>query len=199
MASEGVLATLQAGWKAISSLGAAQAVIGGLALSAWNYPRYTRDADVLIVIDHEQIDALIRLLTKAGFHPRHMPPLRMIDGQGIIQFTFQPVYALMPFQFDLLLAESAFHREAVARAVECHLPGTRGPVRVVRPEDLIVIKLLAGRIIDQADAAMLLRENRREIDFERLQQEVINQGLVANYQFIWRDAFPDEPEPVLGG
>ena len=110
MASEGVLATLQAGWQAVSSLGAAQAVIGGLALSAWNYPRYTRDADVLIVI-----------------------------------------------------------------------------------------KLLAGRIIDQADAAMLLRENRREIDFERLQQEVINQGLVANYQFIWRDAFPDEPEPVLGG
>ena len=78
-------------------------------------------------------------------------------------------------------------------------PRDPGPVRVVRPEDLVVIKLLAGRIIDQADAAMLLRENRREIDFERLQQEVINQGLVANYQFIWRDAFPDEPEPVLGG
>jgi len=44
------------------------------------------------------------VLTKAGFQPRHTPPLRFIDGQGIVQFTFQPADALMPFQFDLLLA-----------------------------------------------------------------------------------------------
>jgi len=65
----------------------------------------------------------------------------------------------------------------------------------VRPDDLIVIKLLAGRIIDRADAAMLLRENRDEIDFQRLQMAVRSLELTADYDAIWRDAFPDEPMP----
>ena len=67
----------------------------------------------------------------------------------------------------------------------------------MRPDDLIVIKLLAGRIIDRADAAMLLRENRDEIDFERLQMAVRSLELTADYDAIWRDAFPDEPMPYM--
>jgi hypothetical protein len=33
---------------------------------------------------------IVAALTAAGFRPRHDPPLRVIDGQGIVQFTFQP-------------------------------------------------------------------------------------------------------------
>ena len=58
MASEGVLATLQAGWQALGTCGAERAVIGGLALSAWNHARSTRDADVLTAIDRGRIDEL---------------------------------------------------------------------------------------------------------------------------------------------
>jgi hypothetical protein len=37
MASEGVLATLRGGWNALSGVPAPKAVIGGLALAAWNH------------------------------------------------------------------------------------------------------------------------------------------------------------------
>ena len=40
-----------------------------------------------------------------------------------------------------------------------------GPIDVLNGDDLIMFKLLAGRMIDRADAAMLLRENREAIDF----------------------------------
>lgn len=182
MASEGVLATLRAGWEAIQRVAAPKAVIGGLALSAWNHARYTRDADVLV---------------EAGFHPRHAPPLRLIEGQGIIQFNFQPADALMPFQFDILLATTAFQRESLERAVSRTLPGSDTAVRIVRPDDLIVIKLLAGRIIDQADAAMVLRENREDIDFDRLHRVISTEGLATEYRAIWHDAYPDEQVPDL--
>ena len=99
----------------------------------------------------------------------------MIDGQGILQFTFQPADALMPFQFDVLLATTPFQQEALARAVPRRLPNSDGHVAVVRPDDLVVIKLLAGRIIDRA---MILRENRSDIDFERLQRVILAQGLM---------------------
>lgn len=195
MASEGVLATLRAGWKALSSIAAPKAVIGGLALTAWNHARYTRDADVLMAIEADRVDELVRGLTAAGFHARHAPPLRVIDGQGIVQFTFQPPDALLPFQFDVLLASGDFQREAVDRAVPWPALTDAGDVRVVRPDDLVVIKLLAGRLIDRADAAMLLRENREAIDFVRLHREVAGQGISATYREAWSDAFPSEPLP----
>jgi hypothetical protein len=198
MASEGVLATLRAGWDAIRGVEAAKAVIGGLALSAWNHARYTRDADVLVAIAPEHVDGLIDALVEAGFHPRHAPPLRTIDGQGIIQFTFQPAGTLMPFQFDILLASTDFQRESVRRAVSRPLPGQGTDVRIVQPDDLIVIKLLAGRIIDRADAAMVLRENRNEIDFKRLTGAIRAEGLTDEYRAIWVDAYPGEPLPDLG-
>ena len=198
MASEGVLATLQASWKALAAIDAPKAVIGGLALVAWKHARYTRDADILIAIEPGRIDELIEALTTAGFQPRYTPPLRVVDGQGIAQFIFQPADALMPFQLDLLLVNGDFQRTAVTRAVSWPIRQAEAPVRVVRPDDLIVIKLLAGRIIDRADAAMILRENRDEIDFTRLHHEVTCQGVAAEYQEIWREAFPDEVVPELG-
>jgi len=45
MASEGVLATLEHGWRALARVDAPKAVIGGLALAAWKHARETRDAD----------------------------------------------------------------------------------------------------------------------------------------------------------
>lgn len=101
-------------------------------------------------------------------------------------------------RFDQLLVASDFQREAVQRAVPWPLAGLGGDVLVVRPDDLVVIKLQAGRIIDRADAAMVLRENRDEIDFRRLHREIVRHGLVADYRDIWRDAFPAEPVPEIG-
>ncbi len=199
MASEGVLTTLRAGWNALSGIAAPKAVIGGLALTAWNHVRYTRDADVLVAIDAGRIDDLVRALTAAGFRARHVPPLRILDGQGIIQFTFQPPDALLPFQFDVLLVSGDFQKEAVDRAVPWPALTDARDLRVVQPDDLVVIKLLAGRLIDRADAAMLLRENREAIDFVRLHREVVGQGISAEYRQVWSDAFPSEPMPHLEG
>lgn len=199
MASEGVLTTLRAGWNALSGIAAPKAVIGGLALTAWNHVRYTRDADVLVAIDAGRIDDLVRALTAAGFRARHVPPLRILDGQGIIQFTFQPPDAMLPFQFDVLLVSGDFQKEAVDRAVPWPALTDARDLRVVQPDDLVVIKLLAGWLIDRADAAMLLRENREAIDFVRLHREVVGQGISAEYRQVWSDAFPSEPMPHLEG
>jgi hypothetical protein len=195
MASEGVLATLRQGWRALAAVDAPKAVIGGLALTAWKHARYTRDADVLVAVDRQRVGDVVGALAAAGFRTRHDPPLRVIDGQGIVQFTFQPEDALMPFQFDVLLAAGEFQRESIARAVPWPLPGGGEEVRVVRPDDLLVIKLLSGRIIDRADAAMVLRENRADIDFVRLHHAITGHGLDAAYREIWGEAFPGEPPP----
>lgn len=55
-----------------------------------------------------------------------------------------------------------------------------------------------GRIIDRADAAMVLRENREELDWQRLHREIVRHGLEADDGSIWREAFPGEPVSEIG-
>lgn len=74
--------------------------------------------------------------------------------------------------------------------------GTAGiiAVSVVRPDDRIVIKLLAGPIIDLVDAAMVLRGNRDAIDVQRLERSVKEFGPAADYERILQEAFPGDAE-----
>jgi hypothetical protein len=195
MPGEGVLSALRHAWIALEPLNLPMAVIGGVALSAWNHARYTRDADLLIGIDQSNVNDILRTMTDAGFHFRHSPPVLQIDDQQLIQFKFTPPDGVWPFQIDLLFAGSEYQTTALARRTAQEIPGLDYPVQVLRPDDLILLKLYAGRVIDRADAAMLLRENRDAIDFGYLNGWIKRLALPSEFAEIWREAFPDEPNP----
>jgi hypothetical protein len=42
---------------------------------------------------------------------------------------------------------------------------------------------------------MVLRENRKDIDFDHLHRVIVAEGLEDDYRSIWTDAYPDEPAP----
>jgi hypothetical protein len=195
MASEAVLSTLRRGWQALEPLHVPMAVVGGLALAAWKHARYTRDADLLIAAEESALGAVLNALGAAGFYARHSPPVLVIDEQKIVQFGFLPPDGKASFQLDLLVANDGHQQAALARVVAWNIPGLDHPVLVLRPDDLILLKLTAGRIIDRADAAMLLRENRGEIDMQYLTAWVGRLSLDAGFGDIWREAFLDEPIP----
>ncbi|HEV2969339.1 MAG TPA: nucleotidyl transferase AbiEii/AbiGii toxin family protein [Pirellulales bacterium] len=198
MPGEAILVTLRHAWTALEPLKMPMAVIGGVALSAWNHIRYTRDADLLIGIDEARLDEVFAAVGQAGFWPRHSPPVIQIEDQKLIQLKFTPPERTMPFQVDLLFAGSEYQKTALARRTMAEIPGLEHPVQVLRPDDLILLKLLAGRVIDRADAAMLLRENRDEIDMAYLNDWIRRLSLANELAEIWREAFPDEPIPVPG-
>ena len=60
-------------------------------------------------------------------------------------------------------------------------------------EDLIIHKLLAGRIIDSADVAALLRANRAVLDLAYLQRLLGELNLLPSFETVWHEAFPTEP------
>ena len=61
--------------------------------------------------------------------------------------------------------------------------------------DLILFKLVSAWIIDRADAAMLLRENREAIDLDYMRGWAIKLGVDRELVEIWREAFPGENMP----
>jgi hypothetical protein len=196
MAAEVVRAVLDHVWSALEPLGHPCALMGGLALAAWNHPRATRDVDILIGIESANIDAVLDSLLTAKCRPKSDPPLKKVGKLHFAQFLYTPPGEFYDVQFDLWLADSELHKSGIARRVRRDIPGVTRPIDVLNCEDLILFKLVAGRIIDRADAAMLLRENREVIDFAYLRGWVSQLQLTRVFTEIWGEAFPSESPPT---
>ena len=68
-------------------------------------------------------------------------------------------------------------------------------IAVISCEDMIILKLLAGRIVDRADAATLLRKKRERVDEKYLLKWINAHALRFQLAEIWDDAFPGEQPP----
>jgi hypothetical protein len=195
VATKTALATLDHIWKVLAPLGHPLAVIGGISLAAWNHIRATRDVDLLIAINETDIDSLLNALIAHGCRPKKSPPVIAVGGHHFIQLLYTPPGEFYDVPFDLLLAESELQKSAIARRVARDVPGISSPIDVLHCDDLILFKLVAGRLIDRADAGMLLRENRETIDFNYVLKWVAKLKLQSEFAESWREAFPGEASP----
>ena len=193
MASETVRAVLHHICNVLEPLGYPYALMGGVALAAWNHPRATRDIDLLIAIDRKSIDSLVEQLISHGCRPKRSPPLIAVGDHSFAQFLYTPPDEFYEVQFDLLLAESELQKSAIQRRVHRDVAGLDHGIDVLSCDDLVLFKLVAGRMIDRADAAMLLRENRTTLDFGYLSSWVARLKLDELWAEIWAEAFPGEP------
>ena len=195
MTSEGIRSVLDRVLIALEPLGYPCALMGGLALAAWNHPRATRDVDLLIGVDATHVEPVIAHLRARGFRPKKEPPVVAVGALHFVHFLYTPSGEFYDVQFDLLLAESELQKSAIERRVTLDVPRADRPVDVLNCDDLILFKLLAGRVIDRADAAMLLRENRESIDFRYLSRWLTRLSLAEEFAEIWREAHPGEELP----
>jgi hypothetical protein len=171
------------------------AVMGGISLAAWNYIRATRDVDLLIALARPEVDRVVNALCANGCRPKKSPPIVAVGSLTFIQLLYSPPDEFYDVQFDLLLAENELQKSAIARRVKRVVSGISQPIGVLNCDDLILFKLLAGRMIDRADAAMLLRENRDAINMDYLLGWVHRLQLNRELADIWREAFPGENPP----
>ena len=184
MPGELVLQTLQHVWRTLKPLDVPMAVIGGLALAAWKHVRATKDIDLLLTIRGENLDPLLQRLRAAGFRPKRSPAAIDLDQWQLIQLTYEPPESLMEMQVDLLLGQSEYHRTALSRCITTTLPGIDDEIAVLACEDLILHKLLAGRMIDRADAVALLQINRDGLDIDYLDHWADSLGIRAGLEEV---------------
>src|SRR5438876_7968825 len=117
MAAEVVLRALGYVWSRLEPLKIPMAVSGGLALSVWQHFRATRDVDVLLGTPESHVDRILPTLVAAGIKPKHtVVPIRL-GNLKVLQFQYEPPGAYLDIQIDLLLADSKYHRTALARSV----------------------------------------------------------------------------------
>jgi len=188
--------TLRHAWRTLEPLGAPMAVMGGLALSVWEHFRATNDVDLLIGVDDIDTAVVLAKLIEAGIRPRRDPPVTVIGEVEFIQAAYEPPETYVDLKIDILLAKSEYHRQALRRRITVPLPEAGFEVAVLRCEDLIILKLLAGRIIDRVDVIELLKSNRDRLDYDYLSTWLSAEQLTSDFVERWQEAFPGEPAPM---
>jgi len=196
MSPKPVFQTLEALWAAIEPLGLPMAVMGGLALSTWKHVRATQDVDLLIDLVDSAPEDILRCTIDHGFRAKRTPPVAPLGPFQVLQLEFEPAESYVDVQVDLLLVDSEYHTRALERRVRVQLPNVSSDIFVVSCEDLIIHKLLAGRVIDRADSAALLRANRDGLDMQYVGVWLSRLELSGEFRIVWEEAFPGEAPPI---
>jgi len=142
--------------KAISFLeeeGYRYAVIGGIAVSQWGFPRATNDVDLKVLVpDMDYAGVRAALLKKFPERARLKAP----ENPFIVAVTIDKVIV------DFLLTLPGYEEQIIARAVRRELGGISAWVCSI--EDLIIQKVVADREKDWLDLEALLLEQYGKLD-----------------------------------
>lgn len=135
------------------------ALIGGMAVSLRSQPRMTADVDMVIRADVPRALELITVLARSRFEPLFAGVTDVVQRAFILPLRHRETGV----KVDLALGLSGFELQTVERADRLQVAG--GAIAVATPEDLLVMKVLAGRPQDDQDVQGLLITHGRCLDW----------------------------------
>jgi hypothetical protein len=137
---------------ALDAAGIPYMVIGGQAVLVHGEPRLTRDVDITLGVDIDQLPAVLRVVTVLGLVP-------LVDPEAFTRATMVlPCQdARTQIRVDLIFSFSPYERQAIGRAGSIRMGSA--DVQFASVEDLIVHKILAGRPRDLDDVRAVLNKN----------------------------------------
>ncbi len=163
------IAVLLAVVRAFEQAGIEAAAYGGLALAIYGEPRETKDADL----------AVTGVTGAAGEEALRAAGLNVILAFDRVRFGGQRVSRLTLIggaagslnTADLVEPRSTrYGLDAIARSLIGSL--REQPLRVLSPEDFVVMKILATRDRDIEDAAAVIRALTSRMDMELIEREL---------------------------
>ena len=140
------------------------ALMGGLALHASGYSRATEDIDILIL--KEDMPKVKDFLLRLGYTPVHESE-DVSNFRGLLKELGQ---------IDFLHAHREYTKNMLKRARDCAILEDKFRVKVLKPEDLIGLKVQAGvndpkrETREWADIEHLLRLHKGKLDLGLIQE-----------------------------
>ena len=138
------------------------AVIGGIAILYHLEYRTTKDIDISLCLDFEDIRPVGEVFLK-HFEPVYSNPLDFFERN----FVLPLLDSKTEIRIDISAGLGGFERMAVERGERVQFAGVE--IQICTIEDLVIFKLVAARPIDFADAEMLVQKYFRTLDMDYLQ------------------------------
>ena len=156
-------------------------LIGGLALGTWGTVRATQDVDILMMLDVDTRHHLMSILRSHGFvvDSRWAQANPMLDGiMTRFRHGFCPV--------DLLQPRDSHERETLARRRLVELE--EASVWVASPEDLLLLKMKAGRDQDFLDGINIVTQQSEFLQLDYLWTWADRLGLQGELTYVLKTA-----------
>jgi hypothetical protein len=160
-------------------------VFGGQAVLLYGEPRLTRDIDITLGVAPDRADAVLRVIGELQLQVL-VADARQFLNETLVLPALDPASNI---RIDFVFSLTEYERQAIARSNIVQLGGVA--VRFVTLEDLVVMKVIAGRPRDLEDVAAVLRKNP---GFDRQHVERWLQNFDAELEGEFLPAF----EQVLG-
>ena len=138
----------------LANAGLPYMVFGGQAVLLYGEPRLTRDIDVSLGVDPSELARVIGVIQSLGLRVLTEKPEEFVR-ETLVLPAIDPATGI---RIDFVFSLSQFERAAIERSRSIEVDDVT--VQFVSLEDLIVMKLLAGRPRDLEDVAAVLRKNR---------------------------------------
>lgn len=138
------------------------AVVGGIAVTLRSEPRFTADVDVVIAVDIDRAVLLIDQLDASLFEPLVADPRDLVRTAMLLPLR----HCDSDITVDVAIGLSGFERLLIDRATLMQVGLINVPVATA--EDLILMKLLAGRPRDQDDIASIVDRLGEVMDWSYL-------------------------------
>ena len=129
------------------------AVMGGLAVRAYGVPRPTYDVDVMLAISDDRLPELFDIVEEAGYTVPESYRKGWVDRVADMPVLKFRIYRGTPDEsvdVDLFLMTTAFQKSMMERRQLADVEGI-GRAWLVTAEDVILLKLVAGRYRDRGD------------------------------------------------
>jgi hypothetical protein len=136
------------------------ALIGGLATSLRGIPRVTVDVDLVIAVELRRALELLGTIEHSPFRPLLANPAEIVEKSFLLPLR----HRVTNVKVDVAIGLSGFERQAIARAESIELSGVE--VKLASAEDLLLMKVLAGRPQDEQDIQGLIVAQGEQLDWE---------------------------------
>lgn len=157
------LAELFAGLqRAFAALGVRWFLFGAQAAILYGVARLSADVDVTVDLGDRSTREVVEVLAAAGFELRVADVAGFVDATRVLPF----VHRASRIPVDVVLAGPGLEDQFFAGARERVIGEARVPV--VSAEDLVAMKVLAGRPRDVGDVEAILRAHRDDLDLQRI-------------------------------
>ena len=152
--------------EALAELRASGMLIGGLAAIMHGVSRATRDVDATLLGGERRMEDILDGLGRHGIVPRISDALEFATQHQVLLLRHQP----SGVDVDITIAWLPFEIEAIRAAQSLVVDDLEIPV--VRPEDLVIYKIVAWRPQDQQDVERLLAMYGKTMDLGRVRHVV---------------------------
>jgi hypothetical protein len=164
-------------------------LFGAQAAIVYGSTRVTEDIDVTVALGTQTARALVSCIQRAGFVLRVRDSARFVETTRVLPI----VHVKSNVPVDIVLAGPGLEDLFMTRARRIERGGIRIPV--VCAEDLIVMKILAGRPHDLLDIRAVLRANGKTIDVSlinttltQLEGALGQSDLLPVFERLWTEA-----------